>query len=113
MQCLLVSDLLAAPERFDAQVVTVLGFYVGEREEHAIYPSPEEAGTRSRGVWLHHEATAGGRRAIARLSQGWVRLAGVFHNRRRSGAGHFNAYLAYISGIKTFEAADRTAESRK
>jgi hypothetical protein len=105
-QPLSVADLLAAPAHFEGQSVTVVGFYVGEREHHALYPSPADVGTSSRGVWLSHEATCGGRDAVARLSRGWVRLTGVFHNRVRSGAGHFSAFPAYVSGISVFESAE-------
>jgi hypothetical protein len=101
-----VVDLLAAPDRFDAKTVVVVGFYIGEREHHAIYPSRGDIGETSRGIWLSHEATVGGQEAATRLSRGWVRVAGVFHNRRRSGAGHFGAFPAYISAITKLEAAE-------
>ena len=104
-QSLSVAELLAAPESFDGQIITVIGFYVGEREHHAVYSTPTEVGTSSRGVWLIHEATVGGDRVAAQQNRGWVRLTGIFHNRRRSGAGHFNAYPACLSGITVFEPA--------
>jgi hypothetical protein len=104
-----ITDLLAAPTGFDGQTVTVVGYYVGEREHHVLHASPDEVKTLS-GVWLSHEATVGGNSAVERLKRSWVRVVGVFHNRRRAGASHFNAWPAYISGIKVFEAADPLAQ---
>ena len=104
-----VTDLLAAPTRFDGQTVTVVGYYVSEREHHVLCASPDEVKTIL-GVWLSHEATVGGNSAVERLNRGWVRVVGVFYNRRRSGAGHFNAWPAYISGIKIFDIADPLAQ---
>ena len=55
-----VDDLLADPTRFDHQTITAVGFYVNEREHHAMYASPDDVGTPSRAVWLTHESSAGG-----------------------------------------------------
>jgi hypothetical protein len=107
-----VADLLAAPQMYDGRMVTVTGYYVGEREHHAVYASPAEFRTLSGGVWLEHEATVGGSKRAARLNRGWVRLTGVFHNRRRSGVGHFNAFSASLSGIRDFEPAESPDEGK-
>jgi hypothetical protein len=102
---LTVTELLAAPQRFDRLPVTVSGYYVGDREHLALYPSPAEVGTAATGIWLRHEATVGGQIAAAQLNRSWIRLVGVFHNRSKAGAGHFNAFPAYISEITQFGVA--------
>jgi hypothetical protein len=107
-QVFTVQDLLADPVRFDGQIITVIGFYVGESEHHALHRSRAHVGTRSNprlseAVWLHHEATVGGEKKAERLNRHRVRVTGIFHNRRRAGAGHFNAFPAFISGITAFD----------
>jgi Domain of unknown function (DUF6429) len=57
-------------------------------------------------VWLRNESTVGGRQAVERLNRSWVRLVGVFHNRRQAGAGHFGVFPAFISDITKFEPAE-------
>jgi hypothetical protein len=102
-----VVDILTAAGRFDGHLVTVVGFYVGEREHHAVYSSREDVGESSRAVWLRHEDTVGGCLRARQLNRSWIRLVGIFHNCRNSGAGHFNAFPALIGGITEFEAAEQ------
>jgi hypothetical protein len=100
-----VADLLSAPERFDGRLIIVAGFYVGEREHHALYSSREQIGTSQLAVWIRHEETVHGQARAEQLNRSWIRVVGTFHNRRRSGCGHFNAYSAYITGIREFASA--------
>ena len=95
-----VDDLLADPVRFDGQQVKVIGWFVLEKEHSALYSSPTAASEQPRpGVWLVHPETLGGAKAVAALNRSWVRVVGVFGNRRTSGCGHFGGWPAQLSAL--------------
>jgi hypothetical protein len=106
-----VHDLLAEPSRFDGTSVTVVGWFVFEREHSAVYSSRGDAKSTARpGIWLVHPGTLGGETAVASLSGGWIRVTGLFANRRKSGCGHFNGWPAQLSALSELLRAEAPPE---
>jgi hypothetical protein len=101
-----IEQLIEDPSSFDGKTVETVGFYVNEREHHAIYPS-EDTSDYKMGIWLNTESVAAGGESKAKLlNRRNIRLVGVFSNRRRSGTGHFNLWPAQIRNITRFEEAE-------
>jgi hypothetical protein len=100
-----VEHLIENPASFDGQTVETVGFYVNEREHHAIYPSKDTEEHKT-GIWLVTESVAAGGESQSKLlNRRNIRIIGSFSNRRGSGTGHFNLWPAELRNITLIEAA--------
>ncbi|MDM5181784.1 hypothetical protein PO883_31895 [Massilia sp. DJPM01] len=92
-----IVQLIAASERFDGKLVSVVGFFQNEMEATAIYLHREDAvqGIRKNGVWV--ELTPPQIQLASRLNNGYVKIEGVFS---ASDHGHFGLWSGSINGVK-------------
>jgi hypothetical protein len=103
---LTVNDILKDPVTHDKNEVEICGVYVNGREHRAIYSTRDDV-KKKYGIWLVQEAS-GGESAVKKLNGKNVRVVGTFHNRSKSGAGHFNGWPAELRNIKVFETINET-----
>ncbi|MEM1060623.1 MAG: hypothetical protein AAGK14_15535 [Verrucomicrobiota bacterium] len=92
--------LLAEPDTFDGREVEVVGYFVFERENVAVYTSASETENGS-GIWLGNASLP--QNKAKHLSKSVVVIRGVFHCKGKSGFGHFGMWPAELRGVSFFE----------
>lgn len=96
--------LLVHPEEYEGKRVEVIGYYHSGFEEKALYLTKDDATNLNtqNGLWIGSIAKGADKNRVHFVKKGFVRVAGTFSYRPRSGAGHMGLWPAELKEITFF-----------
>ena len=98
-----IIQLLANPEKFNTQKVSVEGFYSGNFENYAVYLSVDDArhSISANSIWIGGLAKGVDTNRVEDVNNDFVLIEGTFHYSSK-GEGHLGGWASEITDVTLF-----------